>query len=272
MVVNIDSKSPFHSTHKRLSMRCSTFITPRHWLIALGLPALIAVHGCASAPTPRGKVAERDMEIKEWGQSDVNRMATLSMHANLQSLYVLMDKLYRRNPQEWKKGGFSSREEAIKAVRTTIETGQPWPELMDQRDIDAMSMALAPEFSGDRVAAFTYATADMLLTAHGGRTTFYMIHGLDAQAIYNAARNLEIANWMLSHRKLANGQPMLLTNEITTNDRNLSFEREFGKMIARTDLMADVVTEKYRRAIISYVQGMVGGSLLTFLPVQAIAH
>ena len=36
--------------------------------------------------------------------------------------------------------------------------------------------------------------------------------------------------------------------------------------------MADVVTEKYRRAVIGYVQGLAGGSLLQFLPVQAVAH
>ena len=244
---------------------------PFHFVVAT-LIALLATAGCSSTEPVRGKVPERDMEAKEWGQSDVNRMATLTMTANLQSLYALMDKLYRRNPQEWRKDGFDSREQAMKAVRAAIETEQPWPELMDQRDIAGMSMALAPEFAGDRVAAFTFATADMLITAYGGRTTFYMIHGLDAQSVYNAARNLEIANWMLTHRKLGNGQPMLLTNEITSSQRNLSFEREFGKMIARNDLMSEVVSEKYRRAVISYLQGMAGGSLLTFLPVQAIAH
>ena len=239
---------------------------------ALPLTVLLLA-GCASSvPTTRGETQVAPMGPSEVVQSDVNRMATLTMTANLQSLYALMDKLYRRNPQEWRKGGFDSREQAMKAVRAAIETEQPWPELMDQRDIAGMSMALAPEFAGDRVAAFTFATADMLITAYGGRTTFYMIHGLDAQSVYNAARNLEIANWMLTHRKLANGQPMLLTNEITSSQRNLSFEREFGKMIARNDLMSEVVSEKYRRAVISYLQGMAGGSLLTFLPVQAIAH
>ncbi|QMV75840.1 hypothetical protein HS961_18575 [Comamonas piscis] len=236
------------------------------------LAALLLQGGCTSTPPTRGKVPERDMQAQEWGQSDVNRMATLSMRANLQSLYALMDKLYRRNPQEWRKGGFDNREAAMKAVREAVENQQPWPELLDQRDIAGMSMALAPEFAGDRVAAFTWATADMLVTAYGGRTTFYLIHGLDAQAVYNASRNLEIANWMLTHRKLANGQAMLLSNELNTNERNLSFEREFGKMIARNDLMADVVSEKYRRAVIGYVQGIAGGSLLQFLPVQAVAH
>ncbi|MFG5778162.1 hypothetical protein ACFIQF_13895 [Comamonas sp. J-3] len=245
--------------------------TARSLGISACLTALLLT-GCADTPAVRGKVPERDMETKEWGQSDVNRMATLSIHANLQSLYLLMDKLYRRNPQEWRKGGFDSREQAIQAVKDAIENEQPWPDLMDQRDIEGMSMALAPEFSGDRVAAFTWATADMLITAYGGRTTLYLIHGLDAQMVYNASRNLEIANWMLTHRKLANGQPMLLTNEINASQRNLSFEREFGKMIARNDLMADVVSEKYRRAVIGYVQGLAGGSLLQFLPVQAVAR
>ena len=136
------------------------------------LAALLLQGGCTSTPATRGKVPERDMQAQEWGQSDVNRMATLSMRANLQSLYVLMDKLYRRNPQEWRKGGFDNREAAMKAVREAIENQQPWPELLDQRDIAGMSMALAPEFAGDRVAAFTWATADMLITAYGGRTTF----------------------------------------------------------------------------------------------------
>ena len=162
--------------------------------------------------------------------------------------------------------------DSAKNLKKAIESAQPWPDLLDQRDIAGMSMALAPEFSSDRVAALTWATADMLITAYGGRTTLYLIHGLDAQSVYNAARNLEVANWMLTHRKLANGQPMLLTNEINPSERNLSFEREFGKMIARNDLMADVVTEKYRRAVIGYVQGLAGGSLFQFLPVQAVAH
>ena len=41
--------------------------------------------------------------------------------------------------------------------------------------------------------------------------------------------------------------------------RNLSFECEFGKTIARRDLWASATTEKYRRAAISGVQGIVGG-------------
>ena len=118
------------------------------------------------------------------------------------------------------------------------------------------------------MAAFIYASADMLIVAHGDKTEFTLIDGLDAQKLYNAARNIEIAAWMLSNRRNTLGQPLLLADEITPQVRNLSFEREFGKVIARLDLLAELVTEKYRRAAISYVQNLLGGTFLQFLPVR----
>ena len=138
----------------------------------------------------------------------------------------------------------------------------------NEKLIAAMGLALAPEFAGDRVAAFIHATADMIITAHGGKTEFFLLDGFDAQHLYNAARNVEIAVWMLAQRRNAQGQPLLLADEIGAQGRNLSYEREFGKVIARIDLLAAVTTEKYRRAAISYVQGIVGGTFLQFLPVR----
>ena len=112
------------------------------------------------------------------------------------------------------------------------------------------------------------ASADMLVTAHGGKTSLYLLDSLDAQHLYNAARNIEIAVWLLSSRRNAAGQALLLADDISGPDRNLSFEREFGKVIGRLDLLAEVVIEKYRRAVISYVQNLAGGTFLQFLPVR----
>ncbi len=207
------------------------------------------------------------MTSSELAQSDINRMATLGMRDNIDSLLRLADKLYRRNPAEWRKAG-ASREAVLEKLRATIASQAPWPELQGRRDIAALSLALGPDFRGDRVAAFIYASADMLITAHGGRTTFYLTDPLDAQYVYNAARNIEIAVWMLSNRRNAAGQPLLLADEITERERNLSFEREFGKIIGRLDLLAVVLTEKTRRAVITYVQNLLGGTFLQFLPVR----
>lgn len=235
------------------------------------LPGLLALllAGCAStAPAPRGEAQSAPVTSSELGQSDVNRMATLGMRDNLESLLRLGDKLYRRNPAEWRKTGLASREAALAQLRSAVENRSPWPELQGKRDIAALSLALAGDFKGDRVAAFIYASADMLITAHGGKTSFYLTDALDAQYIYNAARNIEIAVWLLSSRRNNAGQPLLLADEISERERNLSFEREFGKVIGRLDLLAVVLTEKYRRAVITYVQNLLGGTFLQFLPVR----
>lgn len=226
-----------------------------------------ALAGCSSTPAPRGEVKGMSASGKEMGQSDTNRIATIGMKDNLDSLYLLMDKLYRRNPAEWKKTGIS-REESIKRVREAVEQRQPWPGLQGQRDIKALSLALMPDFSGDRVAAFIYSSADMIIAAHGGKTEFFLVDALDAQHIYNAGRNIEVAVWLLGSRRNSTGKVLLLSDDMSEASRNLSFEREFGKVVGRLDLLAEFLTERYRRAGINYVQNLVGGSFLQFLPVR----
>ncbi|MCK1978266.1 hypothetical protein LNK15_14625, partial [Jeotgalicoccus huakuii] len=82
--------------------------------------------------------------------------------------------------------------------------------------------ALSPEFRGDRVGAFIYAIGSMLITAHGGRTEFYMTDTIDPLFVNNAARNIEKATWMLSQRQDANGVLLLFSNEISEEGSNLS--------------------------------------------------
>jgi len=226
-----------------------------------------ALTACSTTPAPRGEVKGMSATGSEIGQSDTNRIATIAMRDNLDSLYLLMDKLYRRNPAEWKKTA-ATREESIKRVRDAIELRQPWPGLQGQRDIKALSLALTPDFSGDRVAAFIYSCADMIIASHGGKTEFFLVDNLDAQHVYNAARNIEVAVWMLSNRRNTLGKPLLLADDIGETARNLSFEREFGKIVGRLDLLAEFVTERYRRVGINYVQGLIGGPFLQLLPVR----
>ena len=86
--------------------------------------------GCASnAPTPRGEVKGAPTHAAEMAQSDANRMATLAMQENLEGLLRLADKLYRRNPAEWRKGTATSREQALEQLRTAVLQRQPWAPL-----------------------------------------------------------------------------------------------------------------------------------------------
>ena len=104
----------------------------------------------------------------------------------------------------------------------------------------------------------------MLLKAHGNKKDFYLTDSLDPQNIYNAARNIEIAAWKLSTSRDAYGNLYLLTNEINSTDRNLSFEREFGKMIGRTDLYAISLAEKSQRLISRIMQSIATAAFLPF--------
>ncbi|UGA37043.1 hypothetical protein JOS77_23200 [Chromobacterium haemolyticum] len=79
-----------------------------------------------------------------------------------------------------------------------------------------------------------------------------------------------MAAWMLNNRQIS-GAPALLSNEIG-NVRNLSFEREFGKMMARLDLLAELSDEKLRRSAIDFGQSLIAGPFLQFLPVSAAAQ
>ena len=93
---------------------------------------------------------------------------------------------------------------------------------------------------------------------------FYIFDSLDPQKIYNASRNIEIIVWKLATKKNKKGQPFLLSNEINTLESNLSFEREFGKIIGRTDYFAFTLSEKTERTVTRVIQNFTTGIFLPF--------
>ncbi|VEF11827.1 putative lipoprotein [Pseudomonas fluorescens] len=207
----------------------------------------------------------REGKPQEFLQTSVDRMATLAMRDNLNSLYRLQAKLYLRNPDELRKSGFLNIHAAVKQVRQAIEQQQPLPVLGGRKDLAALSYAMSPEFLGDRVGAFIYAIGSMLVTAHGNRTEFYMTDAINPTFVHNAARNIEKATWILSQRQNKEGQPLLFSNEISEEGSNLSFATEFGKIVARLDLITQMFDERYRRIGLNYAQSLL---FLNFLPVQ----
>ncbi|MET0848906.1 MAG: hypothetical protein ABWY46_22215 [Pseudomonas sp.] len=239
------------------SIRC-------HCLLLASLSMLFA-SGC-SQQQGRDIVSQfREGTPQEFLQTSVDRMATLAMRDNLDSLYLLMSKLYLRNPDELKKSGFLDARTAGKQVRLAIEQQQPLPTLGGKKDLAALSYAMSPEFLGDRVGAFIYAIGSMLVTAHGNRLEFYMTDAINPIFVNNAARNIEKATWILSQRQNKKGEPLLFSNEISEEGSNLSFAVEFGKIVARLDLLTQMLDERYRRIGLNYAQSLL---FLNFLPVQ----
>ncbi len=235
--------------------------------IAANLFFVLMLAGCAGANVEHGSEHPRteDMSFDQFGQSDFNRTVTIAMRDNLDSLYRLLEKLYRRNPAEWRKTGEPDLEAALRRGKNIIASGKAPADLQGLRDVEILSVALDPGYQGDRVGAFVFGLSDTIIQAHNDKTRFYVSDILDAQRVYNAARNVEIAAWLLSTRHDAAGRPLLLANEISEQGSNLSFEREFGQLVGRLDLIANLLDENLRRVGINYVQGLL---FFNFLPVR----
>ena len=226
----------------------------------------LMLYGCAlpGAGGPKAPHVEV-MSIDQMAQTDFNRTVTIAMRDNIDSLNRLLEKLYRRNPAEWRKAGFPDLDTALEHGKAAIESGKAPTPITGLKDIQILSVALDPDYTGDRVIAFVFGLADTIVGAHNGKMRFYVVDALDAQRVYNAARNVEIAAWMLAKRRNALGQPLLLSNEMTSDAINLSFEREFGQLVGRLDLVANLLNENLRRVGINYVQGLL---FFNFLPVR----
>jgi len=205
---------------------------------------------------------------KQIGKTDVDRVADLHRREIFASVRVLAEKLYRRNPREWKKGGHGSIEAALDRLLDP-RTGWRLAETGGKRGTDAILLALRGDFEGDRVAAFIAGMGSMLNAAFEEKTEFFMLDDLDPQKLYNSARNLEIAAWKLANARDASGALLLLSNEMTPalQPANLSFEREFGKMIGNLDLLSVLIADKGNRIIARVVQNL---ATAVFLPVAGL--
>jgi hypothetical protein len=71
--------------------------------------------------------------------------------------------------------------------------------------------------------------------------------------------------WKLSNAEKPDGTPMLLSNGVDSGGvANLSFEREFGRLIGLQDTLAKIVEDKSNRAIRF---GVVNVASMVFLPI-----
>lgn len=226
---------------------------------------VVALAGCAQ--TGDAGRAIGGFDPKQIAKSDIDRVADLHRREVFASVRLLAEKLYRRNPREWKKGGHASIEAALDRLLDP-RTGWRPPDAGGKSGTDAILLALREDFAGDRVAVFITGIGGMLNVAFAEKTEFFMLDDIDPQKLYNSARNLEIAAWKLSNARDASGSLLLLSNEVAVPPQpaNLSFEREFGKMIGNLDLLSTLIADKGNRVIARVSQNL---ATAVFLPVVA---
>jgi hypothetical protein len=222
---------------------------------------------CASQVAPvNGKRLPDQRDGSSLGhlmKNDIDRLADVEMRENTQSLRVLMNKLYKRNPAELKKSTSGTLDEMVGWV---FEGNHQWnfEMLNGVKEIDAIYLAFKPEYKGDRVLSLIVGLQTMIIKARGGKTEFYLTDSVDPQSVYNSARNIEIAAWKLSNTRDETGKLYFQTNEMSGKEQNLSFEREIGRMVGRTDLYALTLSEKSQRGLTRFTQGLASA---LFLPI-----
>ena len=224
------------------------------------LALLPACAGHRTAPaTPDGS-----FRLSHFAKSDLDRVTETHQQEVFASLRLLAEKLYRRNPRELRKSGQKSVEAGVARI---FERHHGWQfeDIQYQRGARAIQLAFREDFQGDRVLAYVVGLSSMIQTAFNDKTEFFIVDDVEPQALYNAARNVEIAVWKLSNARNAQGELLLLSNDGAEQNPNLSFERQFGKVIASLDVLSKVLSGRYNRTIVKVVQSL---ATAVFLPIK----
>lgn len=236
------------------------------WISTALLAACSTDGGYIDSPNGKPIAGRQDRNtFHQLVKTDTDRLADIEYAENVASLRLLMLKLYKRNPAEVAKSGLGTPDQIASHVFEQAHVHQwRFDALGGAQDTAAIKLALNPQFSGDRVLALIVGIQSMLFRAHGNKSAFFLTDSIDPQNLYNAARNVEIAVWKLGNARGTRGQLLLLTNSIQGDSQNLSFEREFSKLIARTDMLALMLAEKSQRFISRLTQSITTAPFLPF--------
>lgn len=232
-------------------------------LLITPLLVVLLLAACATRFGPDGKKENR-FDPRYLAKTEIDRVIDTDRAEVMVGMRRIAEKLYKRNPREWKKSGQPSMEAALDRL---FAGSLDFPELEGRREGAAALYAFSPNYQGDRVLAVMAGLLGMVYAAFEHKEDFYVLDDLNEQKLYNCARNIEIAIWKMSSTKTASGEPLLITNELDPNNPNLSFEREFGRVIGLLDFLSKVVADKQGRAITRFTQSM---ATAIFLPVGAL--
>jgi hypothetical protein len=233
-------------------------------LASLLTVALLAACSGQTIQRKDGSSSVRSFSVKDLAKGDIDDVVEIHQKEVLGILKSLTLKLYRRNPNEWRKSGFSSADDAAADLFKPI----PLWDVSPQKSLSwetTLRDVWREDYASDRVKALMNGLLVMHMAAFNHQTEFYLLTEVDAQKLYNAARNTEAVVWKLSNAKNARGETILLSNGFDSNGvANLSFEREFGKLIGIQDTLARVIEGKTNRAIRF---GVVNVASMIFLPI-----
>lgn len=233
-------------------------------LVALLIVSLLLLSAACSTRVGPGGQNETRFDPRYIAKTEIDRVIDANRSEVVAGLRRLAEKLYKRNPREWRKSG----QPGIDAALERLFSGRlDFPELGGRSEGAAALHAFSSSYQGDRVLAVMAGLLGMVDAAFEHKDDFYVLDDLDEQKLYNCARNIEIAVWKMSSTKWPGGELMLLSNELDPSNPNLSFEREFGRVVGLLDFLSRVVADKHARTITRLTQSI---ATAVFLPVSAL--
>jgi hypothetical protein len=203
-----------------------------------------------------------DFHVENLAKTDINLVSEIHIDQVADLLKTLTRKLYKMNSRELEKSVGATIDSQMAKIFQCPPV-QTDPLLGNKEGTDAILLGFEPAFEGDRVFAMMYGLYTMLHTSYSKKCDLFLLDFLDAQNLYNSARNIEIFVWRLKARHLLSGELFLATNTCGGPIENLSFERIFGKLISLQDTMALIVSTRTGRMITDAVH-MTG---MAFLPI-----
>jgi len=203
-----------------------------------------------------------DFKVETLAKTDVNVVSDIHIEQTAILLKRLTRKLYKMNSTELAKTPGATVDSRLSEL-FQCPPPAPAPILDEKIGTNALLLTFDPQFKGDRVYAMIYGLTTMLHKAYSGNCDTFILDFLDAQSLYNAARNIEILVWRLKTRHQEDGSLFLTTNICNGPVENLSFERLFGKLISLQDTMALIVSTRGERII----KEVVHTAGMAFLPV-----
>ena len=233
-------------------------------VVFLQIFLLVLFSGACSRETkPDRDPVETEFNAQSLVKGDIDNVLDIYVHEVRKLLRELMIKLYKRNPKQLKKSPFNDIDKNVSRV---FDRHHDWSfkQLDYKEGVDAIKMTFDDDYHGDRVFSFIVGLSSMLMASYGDKTDFYMLDDIDGQALYNSARNIEIAVWMLSNNRNKQGELFLYSNSLPNEEAYLSYERLFGKLIANQDTIAIIMESKNKRLIKKVFQKM---ATAVFLPI-----
>lgn len=205
--------------------------------------------GCASTGFEPRRLAQSDTQlVLEQVRDQIDT-----------ELALLMQKLYARNPIFLSQSGKTLR------FRTAqLKKAMYYDELDQKRGVDAIRLAFNPSFTGDRVFAYVYGLSSMIDDSYDRKRSFYLLDRPSGTAIFNSARNIETALFLLRSQRDQNNTLYLLADGYDGDVLNASFSVIHGRLAAKQDLVSDALGDSEQRTLNAVARGVAS---TVFLPI-----